>query len=139
MSVENAATWATALGAVAYGTGDFVGGFASRRLTTFSVVAIAQAVAVVLLLQYAVLDSGPFSLGVQNWVCVFAGLAYAAGVIVIYEGLAHGRVAIVYGTCSEVPDSRRPISAGGNLSSDRTIITMRIEMTRAYAMHPRRG
>jgi hypothetical protein len=50
-----------------------------------------------------------------------------------------GRVAIVYGTCSEVPDSRRPISAGGNLSSDRTIITMRIEMTRAYAMHPRRG
>jgi hypothetical protein len=50
-----------------------------------------------------------------------------------------GRVAIVYGTCSEVPDSRRPINAGGNLSNDRYIITMRIEITRAYAMHPRRG
>lgn len=50
-----------------------------------------------------------------------------------------GRVAIVYGTCSEVPDSRRPINAGGNLNADRFIITMRIELTRAYAMHPRRA
>jgi len=50
-----------------------------------------------------------------------------------------GRVAIVYGACSEVPDSRRPINAGGNLSSDRFILTMRIEITRAYAMHPRRN
>jgi len=31
------------------------------------------------------------------------------------------------------------ITAGGNLGSERYIITMRIEMTRAYAMHPRRG
>lgn len=50
-----------------------------------------------------------------------------------------GRVAIVYGACSEVPGSRRPVSAGGNLQSDRFIITMRIEITRAYAMHPRRA
>lgn len=99
MSVEQAATWAAALGAVAYGTGDFVGGFASRRLTTFSVVAIAQAVAVAFLLQGAVLDRAPFSLGTQNWICVLAGLAYAAGVISIYEGLAHGRVAIVSSIC----------------------------------------
>jgi hypothetical protein len=59
--------------------------------------------------------------------------------IAITSWAEDGRVAIVYGTCSEVPDSRRPINAGGNLSSDRHIITMRIEMTRAYAMHPRRG
>jgi hypothetical protein len=38
-----------------------------------------------------------------------------------------------------VPGSHRPINAGGNLQSDRYILTMRIEMTRAYAMHPRRG
>ena len=50
-----------------------------------------------------------------------------------------GRVAIVYGACSEVPGSRRPVNAGGNPPSDRYIITMRIEMTRAYAMHPRRA
>ncbi len=59
--------------------------------------------------------------------------------IAITSWAEDGRVAIVYGICSEVPDSRRPINAGGSLQSDRYILTMRIEITRAYAMQPRRG
>ena len=43
-----------------------------------------------------------------------------------------GPIAIVYGRCSEVPDSRR--EAGPN--SGRYVITMRIEVDRAYAMRP---
>jgi pyridoxine/pyridoxamine 5'-phosphate oxidase len=43
-----------------------------------------------------------------------------------------GRIAIVYGRCTEVPDSRR--EAGPN--SGRFVITMRIEVSRAYAMKP---
>ena len=51
MIFEHGATWAAVLGAVAYGSGDFLGGCASRRLATFSAVAIAQTVAVTFMLQ----------------------------------------------------------------------------------------
>jgi len=43
-----------------------------------------------------------------------------------------GRIAIVYGRCSEVPDTRR--ETGQN--SGRFVITMRIDIDRAYAMRP---
>ena len=43
-----------------------------------------------------------------------------------------GRIAIVYGRCSEVPDTRREARAG----SGRHVITMRIDVDRAYAMKP---
>ena len=43
-----------------------------------------------------------------------------------------GRIAIVYGRCSEVPETRREASAG----SGRHVITMRIDVDRAYAMKP---
>ena len=99
MIFENAATWAAVLGAVAYGSGDFLGGRASRRLTTFSAVAIAQAVAVAFMLQGYALAQGPLPVGAQGWVSVAAGIAYAIAVISIYEGLGHGRIAVVASIC----------------------------------------
>jgi drug/metabolite transporter (DMT)-like permease len=99
MIFENAATWAAVLGAVAYGSGDFLGGCASRRLATFSAVAIAQAVAVAFMLQGYALAQGPLPEGARGWVSVAAGIAYAIGVISIYEGLGHGRIAIVASIC----------------------------------------
>ena len=99
MIFEHAATWAAVLGAVAYGSGDFLGGCASRRLATFSAVAIAQAVAVTFMLQNYALAQGPLPAGAQAWVSVAAGIAYAIGVISIYEGLGHGRIAIVASLC----------------------------------------
>ena len=41
-----ATTWAAVLGSIAYGSGDFIGGYVTRRLGTFCTVAIAQSVAV---------------------------------------------------------------------------------------------
>ena len=95
MIFEHAAIWAAVLGAIAYGTGDFLGGCASRRLSTVSAVAIAQGVAVVFLLHDYALVQRPLPTGAQSWVSVTAGIAYAIGVISIYEGIAHGRIAIV--------------------------------------------
>jgi len=99
MIFEHAATWAAVLGAIAYGSGDFLGGCASRRLAAFSAVAIAQAVAVAFMLQNFALAQGPLPMGAQGWVSVAAGVAYAVGVISIYEGLGHGRIAIVASIC----------------------------------------
>jgi len=47
-----------------------------------------------------------------------------------------GTVAIVYGRCSEVEGSRREVNPGGNPELRRYVLTMRIEMVRAYAMKP---
>ena len=99
MIFEHTATWAAVLGAIAYGTGDFLGGCASRRLNTFSAVAIAQGVAVAFLLQDYAFAQRPLPAGALGWVSVTAGIAYAIGVISIYEGLAHGRIAIVASIC----------------------------------------
>lgn len=99
MIIEHAATWAAVLGAIAYGSGDFLGGYASRRLTTFGAVAIAQAVAAAFMLQGYALAQGSFPAGAQGWACAAAGIAYAIGVISIYEGLGRGRIAIVAPIC----------------------------------------
>ena len=51
------------------------------------------------MLQGYALAQGPFPAGAQGWACVAAGIAYAIGVISIYEGLGHGRMAIVAPIC----------------------------------------
>ena len=99
MIFEHAPTWAAVLGAIAYGSGDFLGGCASRRLATFGAVAVAQAVAAAFMLQGYALAPGSLPAGAQGWVCAAAGIAYAIGVISIYEGLGHGRMAIVAPIC----------------------------------------
>ncbi len=96
---EHSVTWAAVFGAVAYGAGDFIGGCAARRLGTFVAVAIAQTVAVAFLLQGQAFAQEPLPRGMDVWSSVAAGIAYAIGVMAIYEGLAHGRIAVVASIC----------------------------------------
>lgn len=82
-------------GAIAYGCADFLGGRASRRLDVSKTVAIAQCTALLVtvglvstqLVQVPELDALALS--------VLAGLAYAAGLMLLYGGFAQGRIGIV--------------------------------------------
>jgi len=94
-----ATTWAAVLGAIAYGSGDFIGGYVTRRLGTFRTVALAQTAAVTFMLQDYALAQRSLPLGTQGSVCLAAGIAYAIGVMSIYEGLARGRIAVVASIC----------------------------------------
>ncbi|MEO8539150.1 MAG: pyridoxamine 5'-phosphate oxidase family protein [bacterium] len=47
-----------------------------------------------------------------------------------------GTIVILYGRCSEAPDSRRELSRGGQ-SDGRAVIAMTIEPTRIHVMCPR--
>ena len=47
-----------------------------------------------------------------------------------------GTIAILYGRCTEVPDSRRELTRGGN-ADGRAVIAMEIEPTRLHVMCPR--
>ena len=52
--------------------------------------------------------------------------------IAITSWAPDGRIVIVYGRASEVPDTRREVSR----DAGRFILSMYIEVDRAYAMHP---
>ena len=124
MIFEHTATWAAVLGAIAYGTGDFLGGCASRRLGTSSAVAIAQIVAATFMLQHYALAERPLPMGTQGWVSVAAGIAYAIGVISIYEGFGHGRIAIVASICgllSIVVPLAGDLALGRNISHNEIV------------------
>lgn len=89
---------AVALGvlvALAYGTGDFLGGFASQRLRTTTVLLGSQSIGlgVALLLVFALRDAAP-----DAHVFLLSGIAGAVGVVAIallYRGLAVGRMSVV--------------------------------------------
>jgi len=97
--LDQAATWAAVLGAFAYGSGDFLGGCASRRLTTFQTVAIAQIVAAAFMAQNVALSGARLPTDQLAWTSLLAGLAYVIGIYSLYDGLARGRIAIVASIC----------------------------------------
>ncbi len=84
-----------ALVALAYGSGDFLGGFASQRLRTSTVLLGAQSIglAVALLLVIVLRDASP-----DAHVYVLSAIAGAVGVVAVallYRGLAVGRMSVV--------------------------------------------
>ncbi len=97
--LEIGAVSAALLGAAAYGTGDFIGSRAALRLSTFSAVAIAQTVAMVLMLQHFLMDGGAIPTGALFSSSVLAGLAYATGLMLLYHGFAYGRIGVVAPLC----------------------------------------
>jgi drug/metabolite transporter (DMT)-like permease len=97
--LDHAATWAAVFGAFAYGSGDFLGGCASRRLTTFTTVAIAQIVAAAFMAQNIAVGGSPLPSDELAWASLLAGLAYVIGIFSLYDGLAQGRIAIVASIC----------------------------------------
>lgn len=83
------------LAAISYGASDFAGGLASRRANALTVVVVTQLTGVVLLL--ALLPwtwaGGPTT---QAWAWgAPAGLAGGVGVVLLYRGLAIGRMSVV--------------------------------------------
>ena len=80
--------------AVLYGTGDFLGGLATRRIPVLAVLLLAQTAGVILALPAAALWPGPPSLAGLAW-GTGAGLIGGAGVIIFYLGLAAGPMSVV--------------------------------------------
>jgi drug/metabolite transporter (DMT)-like permease len=102
LSLELSVVTVALLGAVAYGSGDFMGGRAALRLSPSGAVAIAQCVAMLVTIQ-VFLEGGARvpGIGVVS-VSVVGGVAYAAGLLFLYQGIAHGRVGVVAPVCGVV-------------------------------------
>jgi uncharacterized membrane protein len=90
------------MAAAAYGASDFLGGLASRRAPTIAVIVVSQGLALLSITIGAPLLGGAASSVDLLWGGV-AGLAYAAGLFLLYRGLASGQmsvVAAVTGVCT---------------------------------------
>jgi len=80
--------------AVLYGSGDFLGGMASRRAHVLTVLTLVETAGVIVALAAAAVSSGPASLAGLAW-GVSAGLVGGLGLIIFYAGLAAGPMSVV--------------------------------------------
>ncbi len=83
------------ISAVSWGIGDFSGGLASRRSSTFSVVLLGYILGGALLWSCALLFGEPFPQAIDlvyGWLGGFSGLI---GLLALYHGIAHGRTSVV--------------------------------------------
>ncbi len=80
--------------AALYGTGDFLGGLATRRAHVLVVLALAETAGVIVVLPAAAMSPGPARLAGLAW-GISAGLVGGLGLIVFYQGLAAGPMSVV--------------------------------------------
>lgn len=80
--------------AITFGAADFWGGLASRRAPSAGVVTIAQAMGVPVVLAFCLLSSSSSVTADFAWGAA-SGAAGAAGVLLLYKGLAEGRMSVV--------------------------------------------
>jgi drug/metabolite transporter (DMT)-like permease len=80
--------------AVLYGTGDFLGGLASRRAQVLLVLMLAETAGVIVALPAAAMSPGPASAAGLAW-GIGAGLIGGLGLIIFYTGLAAGPMSVV--------------------------------------------
>jgi drug/metabolite transporter (DMT)-like permease len=80
--------------AVVYGAADFCGGLASRRATSFAVVAVSQAAGLALLLAGLPWLGGDPTAADLGWGAA-SGIAGAAGLVLFYRALAEGVMSVV--------------------------------------------
>ncbi len=80
--------------AVLYGSGDFLGGMATRRAHVLAVLMVVETAAVIAALTAAVMWPGPASLAGLAW-GISAGLIGGLGLIIFYIGLAAGPMSVV--------------------------------------------
>ena len=80
--------------AVLYGSGDFLGGMATRRAHVLTVLAVAETAAVIAALSAAAMWPGQASLASLTW-GISAGLTGGLGLIIFYIGLATGPMSVV--------------------------------------------
>ena len=80
--------------AVLYGTGDFLGGLATRRTQVLTVLMLAETASVVVALPAAAVSPAPVRLAGLAW-GASAGLVGGLGLIIFYIGLAAGPMSVV--------------------------------------------
>lgn len=80
--------------ALLYGSGDFLGGMASRRAHVLVVLMLADSAGVVVALAAAALSPGPVRVAGLAW-GISAGLVGGLGLIIFYAGLATGPMSVV--------------------------------------------
>jgi len=80
--------------AALYGSGDFLGGMATRRAHVLTVLTLVETAGVIVALAAAAIWPGPASLAGLAW-GVSAGLVGGLGLIVFYTGLAAGPMSVV--------------------------------------------
>ncbi|MDW7732769.1 MAG: DMT family transporter [Methanolobus sp.] len=81
--------------ALSWGAGDFAGGCAARRTSAYTVVLVTQIMGIIIfpILAFAFSESLP-PLNSLMW-GAFAGFFGAAGLIILYMGMARGKISIV--------------------------------------------
>jgi drug/metabolite transporter (DMT)-like permease len=80
--------------AVLYGSGDFLGGMATRRAHVLTVLALVETTGVIVAVAAGVISGGPASLPGLTW-GFSAGVIGGLGLIVFYTGLAAGPMSVV--------------------------------------------
>jgi uncharacterized membrane protein len=80
--------------AVLYGSGDFLGGLATRTVPVLAVLLLAETAGVTVALPAAALGPGPARPAGLAW-GISAGLIGGAGLIIFYNGLAAGPMSVV--------------------------------------------
>jgi drug/metabolite transporter (DMT)-like permease len=80
--------------AIAYGLSDFTGGILTRRASAWAVAATSQAAATVLALSLLAVTEGEPDVTALLWGAL-AGIGSGAGNVLIYRGLAIGRMTVV--------------------------------------------
>src|SRR6516165_199557 len=80
--------------AMLYGTGDFLGGLATRRAPVLMVLMLAETAGVIVALPAASMSTGPVRLAGLAW-GMSAGLVGGLGLIIFYVGLAAGPMSVV--------------------------------------------
>src|SRR5580700_6853035 len=109
--------------ALLYGSSDFGGGLASRRLGSLRVVVVGSAAATVLAWATLILVGGPGpSLRAVAW-GLASGLAGGAGTLVLYRGLARGQMGVV-GPLSAVGAAVVPVAAGVALGERPSLLSV---------------
>jgi drug/metabolite transporter (DMT)-like permease len=109
--------------AVLYGSSDFGGGLASRRLGSLRVSAVGSGAAAVLAWATLILVGGPGpSLRAVAW-GLASGLAGGAGTLVLYRGLARGQMSVV-GPLSAVGAAVVPVAAGVALGERPSLLSV---------------
>jgi drug/metabolite transporter (DMT)-like permease len=80
--------------AVLYGSGDFLGGMATRRAHVLTVLTLVETAAVIVAVAVAVLSGGPAAMPGLAW-GFSAGVIGGLGLIIFYVGLAAGPMSVV--------------------------------------------
>ncbi|KAA3660842.1 MAG: DMT family transporter [Chloroflexi bacterium] len=81
--------------AFTWGAGDFSGGYASKKSSTYTVVLVSQIVGGALLFGLALLFREPMTTWTNMLIGGVAGVAGMIGILALYAGLAQGRMGVV--------------------------------------------